>query len=168
MGVLASVVCAVVLPLCVAAQEEAPRSEAQAVMSGHLTYEPAPDLPGAGKHVVLVAGDEEYRSEEALPMLAKILARRHGFRCTVLFSLNEEGEIDPTASSRIPGLELLDSADALVLFTRFRRLIENAVGQDFEVGPNAGCCVPGNQSIDHTKRMIGNDYQRTHRRDRRS
>ena len=26
---------------------------------------------GAGKHIVLVSGDEEYRSEEALPMLAK-------------------------------------------------------------------------------------------------
>ncbi len=123
MGVLASVVCAVVLPLLVSVQEEAPSREDEAVvMTNHLTYEPAPDLPGAGRHVVLVAGDEEYRSEEALPMLAKILARRHGFRCTVLFSLNEQGEIDPTASSRIPGLELLDEADALVLFTRFRRL----------------------------------------------
>ena len=36
--------------------------------------------PGQGKHVVLVSGDEEYRSEEALPQLAKILAKRHGLR----------------------------------------------------------------------------------------
>ncbi|MFM8287953.1 MAG: hypothetical protein ACKOGA_14630, partial [Planctomycetaceae bacterium] len=34
--------------------------------------------PGKGKHVVLVSGDEEYRSEETLPALAKILAERHG------------------------------------------------------------------------------------------
>ena len=34
--------------------------------------------PGKGKHVVLVSGDEEYRSEEALPMLGKILAAHHG------------------------------------------------------------------------------------------
>ncbi|MEO6288794.1 MAG: hypothetical protein ABIO76_02670, partial [Ginsengibacter sp.] len=26
--------------------------------------------PGNGKHIVFVSGDEEYRSEEALPMLA--------------------------------------------------------------------------------------------------
>ena len=28
----------------------------------------------AGKHIVFVTGDEEYRSEEALPQLGKILA----------------------------------------------------------------------------------------------
>ena len=28
--------------------------------------------PGKGKHIVLVSGDEEYRSEETMPMLAKI------------------------------------------------------------------------------------------------
>jgi hypothetical protein len=30
--------------------------------------------PGKGKHVVLLAGDEEYRSEEAMPLMARILA----------------------------------------------------------------------------------------------
>jgi len=44
--------------------------------------------PGKGKHIVFLAGDEEYRSEEGLPMLAQILAVRHGFKCTVLFSLD--------------------------------------------------------------------------------
>ncbi len=77
--------------------------------------------PGAGKHVVLVAGDEEYRSEEVLPMLGRILAVRHGFRCTVLFSLDpEDGTIDPTNQTHLPGLEVLREADLLVLFTRFR------------------------------------------------
>lgn len=77
--------------------------------------------PGRGKHIVLVAGDEEYRSEEALPMLAKILAVRHGFKCTVLFSINpDDGTIDPNNSSNIVGLEELAHADMLVLFTRFR------------------------------------------------
>ena len=41
---------------------------------------------GSMPHVVLVSGDEEYRSEEALPQLAKILSKRHGFKCTVLFA----------------------------------------------------------------------------------
>jgi hypothetical protein len=77
--------------------------------------------PGAGKHVVLVAGDEEYRSEEAQPMLAQILSARHGFRCTVSFATDPDtGFIDPTAATCQPGLAALDSADLLVLFTRFR------------------------------------------------
>lgn len=79
--------------------------------------------PGKGKHIVLVSGDEEYRSEEALPQLGKILARHHGFKCTVLFSVNPKtGEIDPNEQTNIPGLEALTNADLLVLFTRFRNL----------------------------------------------
>lgn len=79
--------------------------------------------PGAGKHIVLVAGDEEYRSEEALPMLAKILSVRHGFRCTVLFSINpQDGTIDPNNQTNIPGLEALEQADMMVIATRFREL----------------------------------------------
>jgi hypothetical protein len=79
--------------------------------------------PGQGKHVVLVSGDEEYRSEEALPQLAKILAKRHGFKCTVLFAIDRhDGTINPNQNDNIPGLETLRSADLLVLFTRFRML----------------------------------------------
>ena len=33
--------------------------------------------PGKGKNIVFVCGDEEYRSEEGLPMLAQILAKRY-------------------------------------------------------------------------------------------
>src|SRR5437763_10900747 len=40
---------------------------------------PAKAGPGSGKHIVFLTGDEEYRGEEGLPMLAKILAERHGF-----------------------------------------------------------------------------------------
>ena len=77
--------------------------------------------PGKGKHIVLVAGDEEYRSEEALPQLGKILAVHHGFKCTVLFPIDKDGTINPNVSN-IPGLEALDSADLAVLFLRFRDL----------------------------------------------
>ncbi len=76
--------------------------------------------PGKGKHIVLIAGDEEYRSEEGLPQLAKILAFRHGFRCTVLFSVNEKGEIDPNLHTNQPGLEALDKADLCIMLLRFR------------------------------------------------
>jgi type 1 glutamine amidotransferase len=77
--------------------------------------------PGAGKHIVLVSGDEEYRSEEALPQLGKILAKRHGFKCTVLFALDKDGFINPDISN-IPGLEALNSADLMIIATRFRNL----------------------------------------------
>ncbi|WP_073062406.1 ThuA domain-containing protein [Fodinibius roseus] len=79
--------------------------------------------PGSGKHIVLVSGDEEYRSEEALPLLGEILARKHGFKTTVLFAINPEtGKVDPEYQTNIPGLELLRNADLMVIFTRFREL----------------------------------------------
>lgn len=86
-----------------------------------ITYE-SPAGPGKGKHIVLVSGDEEYRSEEALPMLAAILNQHHGFKTTVLFALDPNGEINPDNPSNIPGLEHLQSADLMILFTRFREL----------------------------------------------
>ena len=85
-----------------------------------VTYEPKAG-PGKGKHIVLLAGDEEYRSEEALPQLAKILSQRHGFKCTVLFSINKQtGEIDPNTADNEPGLEALDSADLCITSLRYR------------------------------------------------
>lgn len=78
----------------------------------------------AGKKIVLISGDEEYRSEEALPQLAKILSNRHGFDCTVLFAQDPAapGIIDPNYGGNIPGLEALADADLMVIFTRFRAL----------------------------------------------
>ncbi|MDB5171383.1 MAG: signal peptide and transrane prediction [Phycisphaerales bacterium] len=78
------------------------------------------DGPGKGKHVVFLSGDEEYRSEEGLPMLAKILSQRHGFKCTVLFALDPDGTINPDNTKSLPGAEALDSADAVVMLLRFR------------------------------------------------
>ncbi|MFN0018266.1 MAG: ThuA domain-containing protein [Pirellulaceae bacterium] len=80
------------------------------------------DGPGKGKHIVLISGDEEYRSEEALPQLGKILARRHGFKCTVLFPIDPaSGVINPDVSN-IPGTEALATADLMIIATRFRDL----------------------------------------------
>ena len=105
--------------------------------------------PGKGKHIVFLAGDEEYRSEEALPQLAKILSQRHGFKCTVLFSINApgwsakeiadfkkahpdkpellatdpdpaDGTIDPNTGDNEPGLEALDTADLCITSLRYR------------------------------------------------
>ena len=82
-----------------------------------VVYEP---VRPNGKSIVFLAGDEEYRSEEGLPQLAKILAFRHGFKCTVLFSINGKGEIDPDRHDNQPGLAALDTADLCVMLLRFR------------------------------------------------
>ncbi|HVV01901.1 MAG TPA: heme-binding protein, partial [Verrucomicrobiae bacterium] len=96
------------LPLCFAAP------------AGTLVYKGG-NGPGAGKKIVFLAGDEEYRSEEGLPELAKILAVRHGFTCTVLFSINPaDGVIDPNTLTNEPGVEALDSADLIFMQLRFR------------------------------------------------
>ena len=88
----------------------------------NLVYE-GKDGPGKGKHIVFLSGDEEYRSEEALPQLARILAIRHGFKCTVLFAINPaDGTIDPVVLNNIPGLDALQSADMVVMLLRFREL----------------------------------------------
>src|SRR5947208_12797556 len=80
------------------------------------------DGAGKGKHVVLISGDQEYRSEETIPQLAKILAQRHGFKCSVLFTVDPKtGTIDPNINN-IPGLEALKNADLMVIFTRFLNL----------------------------------------------
>lgn len=76
--------------------------------------------PGQGKRIVLLAGDEEYRSEEGLPMLAKILSQRHGFNCTVLFSVAPDGTIDPKNGASLSNPAALDTADAIVMLLRFR------------------------------------------------
>ena len=85
-----------------------------------VTYE-GKDGPGKGKRIVFITGDEEYRSEEGLPQLAKILSQRHGFTCTVLFSIDPKtGEIAPNATNNEPGTDALNNADLLVILTRFR------------------------------------------------
>lgn len=113
-----------------------------------VTYE-GKEGPGKGKKIVLLAGDEEYRSEEVMPMLAKLLSERHGFTCTVVWSINppgwsereikdftkankdapvpkaddadpNDGTIDPNEPANLPGMEALASADACIMLWRFR------------------------------------------------
>tara|TARA_R110002096_G_scaffold215310_9_gene403105 strand:- start:13885 stop:16374 length:2490 start_codon:yes stop_codon:yes gene_type:complete len=110
---------------------------------GTLVIEPGASGPGSGKHVVLVAGDEEYRSEEAMPMLAKILSQKFGYRCTVVFSMSEDGRyIDPNNPTGLRGLDALVSADLMIIGTRFRR-------------PDADQAVYLTQYMDAGKPIIG-------------
>jgi len=93
------------------------------LFAGSIDIVTAGSGPGSGKRIVLISGDEEYRSEQALPQLAKILTKRHGFQCTVLFAIDaKDGTINPDQRNNIPGLEALDNADLMVIFTRFRDL----------------------------------------------
>ncbi|MBY0525201.1 MAG: ThuA domain-containing protein [Gemmataceae bacterium] len=116
--------------------------------------------PGKGKHIVLVSGDEEYRSEEALPQLAKILAKHHGFKCTVLFAIDKDGEtINPNRNDNIPGLEMLKSADAMIIFTRFRNLPDEQmkhVADYLETGKP----VIGLRTATHAFNLSGKTYAR--------
>lgn len=74
---------------------------------------------GQGKHIVFIASDHEYRGEETLPALARIMARHYGFRCTVLFGIDPDTETILPGSSHIGGLAALDDADLMVIFMRF-------------------------------------------------
>ena len=114
-------VAAVLSLLFIAASLSAtPQTPAQGGDNPHLVTYKGTKGPGVGSHIVFLAGDEEYRSEETLPALARILAQRYGFTCSVLFTTDPAtGFIDPDKSN-IAGLELLKTANLMVVFLRFR------------------------------------------------
>jgi hypothetical protein len=94
-------------------------SPAAAQNSNVVVYE-GTQGPGRGKHIVFLAGDHEYRSEEGMPALARILARHYGFKCSVFFTTDPKtGFIDP-GSWHITGLDALKTADLLVIYLRFQ------------------------------------------------
>ena len=105
--------------------------------------------PGRGTEVVLVSGDEEYRSEEGLTQLAKILAAHHGFDCSVLYAVDPKtGEIDPNEQQNIPGLTALRDADLMVIATRFRNLPDEQM-QEIDAYLRAGKPVVGLRTATH-------------------
>ena len=123
-------------------------SFARAAENQWLTYKGGSG-PGKGKRIVFITGDEEYRSEESMPAMAKILAQRHGFHCTVLFSIDpKSGEIDPKVDNNIPGLDALKDADLMVVFTRFRHLPEEQMAK-FVDYVNSGRPVIGIRTATH-------------------
>jgi len=105
--------------------------------------------PGLKRKLVFVSGDEEYRSEEALPQLARILAKHHGFDCVVLFAIHPDtGKIDPNFRHNIPGLDHLRDADAMVIATRFRDLPDNQM-KEIDDYLNRGGPVIGLRTATH-------------------
>ncbi|HAT19407.1 MAG TPA: hypothetical protein DCS85_04555, partial [Verrucomicrobiales bacterium] len=123
------------------------------VSAGPLVYEGSRGA-GKSKHLVFIASDHEYKSEETLPALARILARHHGFKCTVLFGVNDKGEIVP-GHSNVPGLEALKSADLMVVFTRFQNWPDEQM-QHFVDYLNRGGPIVGLRTATHGFQIPGN------------
>ncbi len=71
-------------------------------------------------HVLFVTGDDEYRSEFSMPMIARILEARHGLRTSIAYA-----RPTPQTNHNIEGLEALRTADLAVFFVRWRQLPEN-------------------------------------------
>jgi type 1 glutamine amidotransferase len=71
-------------------------------------------------HVVFVTGDNEYRSEETMPALAKVLESKYGMRCSVAYA-----RPTPQTKNNVEGLEALKTADLMVMYLRFRELPGN-------------------------------------------
>jgi type 1 glutamine amidotransferase len=117
------------------------------------------DGPGKGKHIVLISGDEEYRSEEALPMLGKLLAKHHGFKCTVLFAIDpKDGTINPNVNNNIPGLDALKSADLMIIATRFRNLPDDQMKHIVDY-VEAGKPIIGMRTATHAFSLSSKTYK---------
>ena len=77
----------------------------------------AQDAPAEAPHVVFLVGDAEYRSEITMPAFAERLEDSFGFKTTVI----HDEEITSSDENRMVGMEALDDADLVVIYTRFRR-----------------------------------------------
>lgn len=120
-----------------------------------LTVEGSSGL-GKGQHIVFVTGEEYYRSEEGMSMFAKLLAKHHGFKCTVLFAIDPAtGCINPNRNNNIPGLEHLKDADLMVIFARFRELPDADMRHIVDY-VNAGKPVLGIRNATHAFRYAAN------------
>ena len=115
--------------------------------------------PGKGKKIVLLSGDEEYRSEEAMPQLAKILAK-HGFDCTVCFSVDPKtGEINPNQGDSLTNPDALDSADAIVMLLRYRHW-PDATMKKFDDAMKRGVPVVALRTSTHAFNGLKGDFAR--------
>jgi uncharacterized protein len=59
-----------------------------------------------------------------MPMLARLAQRELNAKVTICYALDSLGFIDPNRTDHIAGLEALETADLMVMFTRFRQLPE--------------------------------------------
>ena len=121
----------------------------------HVVYE-GESGPGKGKHILFIASDHEYRGEETCPAIARILAKRYGFKCTVLFGQTKDGLIKQ-GSSNIPGIDAIDDAHMLFLFLRFVHP-EDAWMEKFEGYLKRGGPVIGLRTTTHAFNGLKGKY----------
>jgi hypothetical protein len=112
--------------------------------------------PGSGKHIVFIASDHEYRGEETCPAIARILAKHHGFKCSVIFGVDEQGFIKP-GSSHIPGTDLLNDADLLFIFARFLNPVAEQMKPIDDYLNRAGPVI-GLRTSTHAFKNAGSEY----------
>jgi hypothetical protein len=116
--------------------------------------------PGRGKTVVLISGDEEYRSEETMPQFARILAERHGFHTIVLFAIDPaDGTIAPNVNTNIPGLENLRKADLAIMLIRWRNLPDDQMREIVDYA-ESGRPLIGMRTATHPFNLPGGSYRK--------
>jgi hypothetical protein len=113
--------------------------------------------PGLGKHVVFLASDHEYRSEETCPAVARILARHYGFKCTVIFGTDPATGFMQPGSSHVSGLEVLSSADLLFVFLRYQDFPADQM-KHFVAFVDSGKPIIGLRTATHAFQIRGGDY----------
>lgn len=107
--------------------------------------------------VVMLSGSEEYKSAESLPVFAKHLEASFNVKTTVLQAKGDK---------EIPGLEALDDADVLVVFTR-RIKLEGEPLERFKRYCLAGKPIVGLRTASHAiqtwlefdKEVLGGNYK---------
>jgi hypothetical protein len=109
-------------------------------------------LIGGGKHIVYIANDHEYRGEETLPALARIMAKHYGFTCTFVTGIDPETGFVMPGDGQVTGLDVLDDADLLVLAIRFQQW-DNEVMAHFDAYLRAGKPVIGLRTSSHGFRI---------------
>ncbi len=111
-----------------------------------------PNTSAAEPNIVFVTGDDEYRSEVTMPMIAEILEKRHDFDCTVLYAvIPETGVRWPRYQKNIKGLEALKDADLAVFFMRFRALPDDQLEMILDY-VNSGRPIVGLRTSTHAFR----------------
>jgi type 1 glutamine amidotransferase len=114
--------------------------------------------------IVLVSGEDEYKSAETLPAFAKFLEANHGYKTVYL---RRESKPDTIA-----GLEALERADLLILYARRMTLPDDQL-KKFQNYFALGKPVVGLRTASHAfqnwlvfdKQVLGGNYQNHYGKD---
>jgi type 1 glutamine amidotransferase len=130
-----------------------------AVLESALRAEASPQADANRRplELCLVSGSFEYHSDQSLAALEKYLVEKFPVRCTRAFAPSED---------RLPGLENLDHADCMLLFTR-RLTIQGQPLDQVKRFCQRGGAILGLRTASHAfqhwlaldKEVFGGDYQ---------